>query len=111
MRYLNQTIDYFKPAKDPILSYPQDDYRLVQEAAWFSNTFYADINHTEVIGTMRVPISELPGYEIDGCGRGQLQVSVDWAGLPSGVHPYLVEADSSNVIKENPLKLMERQTM
>jgi hypothetical protein len=185
--YLNETMSYFETAKDPEIGYPLDDFRLVQQTAWFSInnenrvgnvsdlvvddenngsliglssvgeifkghalseslyvnlrlgdlatpvgrviepaqstsvtlrvdvgnngtiavtesfsvTFYASISPTEVIGTVNVPMLELPEQELAGCGRRQYRVSVDWSGLVSGTHPYWVEVDSGDQIEEN----------
>ncbi len=36
INYMHQTLDYLDSARDPELGYPADDYRLVQQWAWFS---------------------------------------------------------------------------
>jgi len=34
--FLDETMSYFETAKDPEIGYPLDDFRLVQQTAWFS---------------------------------------------------------------------------
>jgi len=46
VNYLNETMSYFEAAKDPVIGYPLDDFRLVQQTAWFS------INNEDRVGNV-----------------------------------------------------------
>jgi hypothetical protein len=183
-RFLDATAEYFSTAKDESIGNPNDDYRLIQQTAWYSVysevvgnvsnlvktdpaigttnlspigdaykvqsasqniyvnliveqldaivtrivepattvsatlnayiwnngtistsqsfdiTFYSDSNLNEIIDTIHISEASIPGLEVAGCARRQLQVSIDWTRLAPGAHPYWVKVDSADQIDE-----------
>jgi len=57
-------------------------------------TFYTDEAMNDIIDSALVP-------NLNGCARGSVSVSVEWSGLPPGVHQYWVKVDSNNSIVES----------